>query len=130
MASLAASNGYTWTHTTDCEMPITQRTVGSVTIFDVTGGMTRDKGYGEIRAAVSPLLKEGHAFFLLNLAEVPYMDSSCVGELTSVFISVRNHKGALKIVNLTGKVRELFEVAKLVQVFELFDDEADALQSF
>ena len=111
-------------------MPITQRTVGSVTILDVTGGMTRDRGYGEIRAAVSPLLKEGHALFLLNFAEVPYMDSSCVGELTSVFISVRNHKGALKIVNLTGKMRELFEVAKLVQVFELFDDEADALQSF
>ena len=47
-----------------------------------------------------------------------------------MFITVRNHKGTLKLVNLTERLQELFEVAQLAQVFELFDDEADALQSF
>lgn len=58
------------------------------------------------------------------------MDSTGLGELVSVFITVRNHKGTFKFVTLTDRMRELFEVAKLVQVFDVFDDEADALQSF
>ena len=76
------------------------------------------------------LLTQGHTQFLLNLADVPYMDSTGLGELVSVFITVRNHKGTLKLVTLTDRMRELFEVAKLVQVFDVFDDEADTLQSF
>ena len=111
-------------------MHIKQRAAGSVTIFDLNGRMTRNDGYGQIRAALNPLLKQGHTQFLLNLADVPYMDSTGIGELVSVFITVRNHKGTLKLVTLTDRMRELFEVAKLVQVFDVFDDEADALQSF
>ena len=111
-------------------MRIKQRTAGSVTILDLNGRMTRSDGYGEIRAALNPLLKQGHTQFLLNLADVPYMDSTGIGELVSVFITVRNHKGTLKLVTLTDRMRELFEVAQLTQVFELFNGEADALQSF
>ncbi len=111
-------------------MRIKQRTAGSVTILDLNGRMTRSDGYGEIRAALNPLLKQGHTQFLLNLAGVPYMDSTGIGELVSVFITVRNHKGTLRLVNLTERMRELFEVVQLTQVFELFNGEADALQSF
>ena len=111
-------------------MRITQRTEGPVTVLDLTGRLTRNDGYGQIRATVNPLLTQGLTQFLLNLAGVPYMDSTGIGELVSVFITVRNHKGSLKLVGLTDHTQELFEVAKLVQVFEVFDDEADALQSF
>ena len=101
-----------------------------MTILVLTGRMTRNDGYGQIRASLSPLLTDRRTQFLLNLAEVPYMDSTGIGELVSVFITVRNHKGTLKLVGLTDRMRELFEVAKLGQVFDVFDDEADALQSF
>ena len=111
-------------------MRITQRTVGPVTILDLAGRMTRNDGYGELRAALSPLLTQRRTQFLLNLADVPYMDSTGIGELVSVFITVRNHKGTLKLVGLTDRIRALFEVAKLVHVFDVFDDEADALRSF
>ena len=111
-------------------MRITQRTVGSVTILDLAGRMTRDDGYGEIRATVNSLLQQDRTLFLLNLVEVPYMDSTCVGELVSVFITVRNHKGSVKLVSLTKRMRALFEVAQLGKVIELFDNEAEALQSF
>ncbi len=111
-------------------MRIRQRTAGSVTILDLAGRITRNDGHTEVRAAMSPLLKQEHTRFLLNLADVPYMDSTGIGELVSVFISVRNHKGTLKLVALTDRLRELFDVAQLVQVFDVFDDEADALQSF
>ena len=92
--------------------------------------MTRNDGCGEIRTALKPLLEQGHTQFLLNLADVPYIDSTGIGELVSVFITVRNHTGTLKLVALTDRVRKLFEVAKLVQVIDVFDDEAEALQSF
>ncbi len=111
-------------------MHITQRTAQGVTILDLDGRLTRDDGYGEVRAALTLLLEQGHTQFLLNLADVPYIDSTGIGELVSVFITVRNHKGTLKLLMLTDRIRELFEVAKLVQVFDVFDDEASALQSF
>ena len=111
-------------------MRIKQRTAGSVTILDLNGRLTRNDGYGAIRATVNPLLKQGHTQFLVNLADVPYMDSTGIGELVSGFISVRNHKVTLKLVALTDRLRERFDVAQLVQVFDVCDDEADALQSF
>ncbi len=114
----------------DTRMRIKQRSAGPVTILDLNGRMTRNDGCGEIRTALKPLLEQGHTQFLLNLADVPYMDSTGIGELVSVFITARNHKGTLKLVALTGRMRELFEVAKLVKVLDVFDDEADALQSF
>ena len=111
-------------------MHITQRTAQGITILDLDGRLTRDDGYGEVRSALKLLLEQGHTQFLLNLAKVPYMDSTGIGELVSVFITARNRKGTLKLVALTGRMRELFEVAKLVKVLDVFDDEADALQSF
>ena len=111
-------------------MRIKQRSAGPVTILDLNGRMTRNDGCGEIRTALKPLLEQGHTQLLLNLADVPYIDSTGIGELVSVFITVRNHTGTLKLVALTDRVRKLFEVAKLVQVIDVFDDEAEALQSF
>ncbi len=111
-------------------MRIKQRSAGPVTILDLNGRMTINDGCGDVQAALSPLLKQGHTKFLLNLANVTYVDSTGIGELASVFISVRNHTGTLKLVVLTDRVRKLFEVAKLVQVIDVFDDEAEALQSF
>lgn len=111
-------------------MRIAQREAGSVTILDLDGPLTRNDGYGDVKAAVSPLLQQDQNSILLNMAGVGYMDSTGIGELVSVFISVRNRRGKLKIVNLTDRMRELFEVAQLVKVFELFDDEASAVQSF
>ena len=92
-------------------MRINQRTAGSVTILNLAGRITRNDGYGELRSTLNPLLKQGHTRFLVNLADVPYMDGTGIGELVSVFISVRNHKGTLKLVALTDRLRELFNVA-------------------
>ena len=111
-------------------MQITERRAGEVTILDLSGPVTRNDGQGEVRAAVAPLLQSTEPSILLNMAGVDYMDSTGIGELVSVFISVRNRRGTLKITNLTDRMRELFAVAQLVKVFELFDDEATAVRSF
>ena len=58
------------------------------------------------------------------------MDSTCVGELVSMFITVRNNGGALKLAGAMGRIKELLTIAKLDTVFEVYDTEATALKSF
>lgn len=111
-------------------MQITERHVGGVSILDVDGRMTRNDGYGSVKKQVTSLLADGYRGLLLNLSDVPYMDSTSVGELVSAFITVRNNDGVLKLVGPTERIRELLSVAKLDRVFEVYDNEADAVQSF
>jgi anti-sigma B factor antagonist len=61
---------------------------------------------------------------------VNYIDSSGIGELVSSFTTVSNSGGALKLLNLTKRVKDLLQITKLYTVFEVFDDEASALRSF
>ena len=111
-------------------MQITEHHIGSLTILDVDGRMTRNDGYGSIKQHVSTLLADGHRQVLLNLKDVAYMDSTSVGELVSAFITVRNNDGILKLVGPTPRISELLSVAKLDTVFEVYDSETDAVRSF
>ena len=111
-------------------MQITERRVGSLTILDIDGQMTRNDGYGSIKQLVSTLLADGHRQILLNLRAVPYVDSTSVGELVSAFITVRNNGGILKLVGPTQRVAEHLSVAKLDTVFEVYDGETEAVRSF
>ena len=111
-------------------MRITERASGPVTILDLTGRLTRDDGYGTLKPRVSELVAAGKRKLLLNLSDVPYLDSSGVGELVSCFISVRNHGGVLKVFAPTKRVKALLAVAKLDTVFEVFEDEPTAINSF
>lgn len=111
-------------------MQIVERAVGPVTVLDVVGRMTRDDGYGTVQARVKDLAARDRTRILLNLAGVPYMDSSCVGELVSAFITAQSRNGTVKLLKLDGRIRQLFAVARLDTVFEIFDDEERAIASF
>ena len=112
-------------------MSITERLVGDAVVLDLTGGMTRNSGYGTLKKRVGELVLRGeHRRLLLNLSEVPYMDSSCVGELVSSYLTARNHGGTLMIVGARGRIRKLLAIAKLDTVFQVFDTEAEALRRF
>ena len=92
--------------------------------------MTRNDGFGVVKTAVTDLLAQGQTQVLIDMASVSYMDSTGVGELVSAYITTRNHHGSLKLLIPRHRLRELFEVAKLETVFEMFDDESEALRSF
>ena len=111
-------------------MQVQERHSGNLTILDFEGRLTRNEGYGSVKQQIGELLADGHRQFLLNLAKVPYMDSTCVGELVSAFITVRNNGGILKLSEPTERIRELLSVAKLDTVFEVYDSESAAIQSF
>ena len=64
------------------------------------------------------------------MAEVNYIDSSGIGELVSAFTTVKNQGGELKLLNLTKKVHDLLQITKLYTVFDVKDNEANAIKSF
>ena len=111
-------------------MNIESRTVGGVTILDIHGKVTIGEGNVAIREKVGELLNEGNKNILLNLGDVSYLDSSGIGELVSSFTTVSNQGGQLKLLNLTQKLEELLAITKLLTVFDSYDDEQKAVESF
>ena len=111
-------------------MKIEERVVGSVTVIDLNSRMTRNKGHGLLKDKINSLVHQGRTSLLLNLAQLPYMDSTCVGEIVGGFITVRKNGGRLKLLNVTQRIQELLVIAKLTTVFEIFDLEEEAVRSF
>lgn len=111
-------------------MRIDTRTVNGVTVLDIHGKVTIGEGSVEIRNKVRELLGEGNKNILLNLGDVSYVDSSGIGELVSSFTTVTNQGGQLKLVHLTKRLRELLAITKLLTVFDSYEDEDTAVQSF
>ncbi|HLV02374.1 MAG TPA: STAS domain-containing protein [Acidobacteriota bacterium] len=112
------------------KMTIETRTANGVTILDIHGKITIGEGSAEIRNRVRDLLQADRKNILLNLGDVSYVDSSGIGELVSSYTTVTNQGGQLKLLNLTKKLRELLAITKLLTVFDTFDDEQEAIESF
>jgi len=111
-------------------MMVNTRKIDGVSIVDLSGKITIGEGTIVLKDAVRNLLQRNEKKILLNLADVSYIDSSGIGELVSSFTTVGNQGGKLKLLNLTKKVHDLLSITKLLTVFEVFDDEAKAIQSF
>ncbi|HWX54985.1 MAG TPA: STAS domain-containing protein [Verrucomicrobiae bacterium] len=106
------------------------RPVDKVTIVDLSGRITLGEGSVVLRDAVRDLVSKGKTKILLNLGDVTYIDSSGIGELVSAFTTVRNQGGELKLLKLTKKVHDLLQITKLYTVFDIKDDEAEAVKAF
>jgi anti-sigma B factor antagonist len=104
--------------------------VGDVTVIDVAGRITLGEGSSVLRDAMRDLVSKGQKKILLNLGEVSYIDSSGIGELVSGFTTVTNSGGALKLLNLNKRVKDLLQITKLYTVFDVHEDEAGAIRSF
>lgn len=109
---------------------LTIRKVGDVTVIDTVGRITLGEGASSFRDTIRDLVTKGEKKILMNLADVTYIDSSGIGELVSGFTTVTNQGGQLKLLNLTKRFQELLQITKLYTVFEVFNDETEALRSF
>ncbi len=112
------------------ELNIRERQAGDVTVLDMEGKITIGEGSVAVRSAIRRLLEEGKRKILLNLAGVGYVDSSGIGELVSSYTTINREGGQLKLLNLTQKIQDLLAITKLLTVFDVYDDEATALNSF
>ena len=88
------------------------------------------EGSVDLRDAIRGLVEQGKKKILLNLGGVKNVDSSGIGELIANFTTVRREGGQLKLLNLTEKIQNLLVITKLLTVFDAYDSEADALNSF
>ncbi len=111
-------------------MAITLRRFDDVVVLDLSGRITIGEGTLMLRDRIQKMLEEGEVKFLLNLSEVDYIDSSGLGELVSSFTTVKSQAGTLTLLSLTRRVRDLMQITKLLTVFDVFDDETEALKSF
>ena len=109
---------------------LSPRQVGDVTVIDVTGRITLGEGSSNLREGIRDLVAKGNKKILLNLGEVSYIDSSGIGELVSAYTTSKNQGGDLKLLNLTKKVHDLLQITKLYTVFDVKDDEANAVKAF
>ncbi len=105
------------------------RQVGPVSLLDVSGRLTSFE-VGALRDSISRLLKQGRKNIVLNLSGLQYLDSSGIGELARIYVTVVKEGGQLKAVGLSPKVEEILKITKLYQVFPEFPSEEAALESF
>ena len=111
-------------------MQIDERQAGDVTILDVKGKLTLGAGDEVLKDKINSLVMQGRKKLILNLAEVPYIDSAGLGEIVRTYTTVSRQGGSLKLLNLTKRITDLLAITKLLTVFETYDHEADAVRSF
>jgi anti-sigma B factor antagonist len=114
---------------TDGNFSIRIRQARGVSLVDVSGRLTSFET-GALRDSISTLLKQGHKDIVLNLSGLQYLDSSGIGELARVYVSVVKQNGQMKAVGLSTKVEEILKITRLYHVFPEFPDEEAALRSF
>ena len=112
------------------QLNIKKRQAGDVTILDLDGEVRIGDSATALRTGIRDLVAGGSQKILLNLGGVKYIDSSGIGELIANYTTVGRTAGQLKLLNLTEKVQDLLVITKLLTVFDVYDNEADALASF
>ena len=111
-------------------MQITERQVGDVMILDLKGKITLGEGDELLKDKVNSIVSQGRRKIVLNLAEVPYLDSAGLGEVVHAYTTVSRQGGSLKLLNLTKRITDLLSITKLLTVFDTFDSEDEAVRSF
>jgi anti-sigma B factor antagonist len=111
-------------------MKIVERQVGDVIILDLQGKILIGEGDDALRDAVMKLVDGGRTKIVLNLGEVPYVDSAGLGEIVRCYTTVSRKGGRLKLLHLTKKIKDLLAITKLLTVFETYDSEEEATRSF
>jgi len=105
------------------------RPVGDSLILDCRGKIVFGDETAFLRHQVRDLLNE-YRHIVLNLADVSYIDSAGVGTLVGLFSSVQNAGGDIALVGLTGRVKDVLQITKLVTVFETFATPEEAIADF
>ena len=107
-------------------MEIGTRRIGDAAIIDVSGRMVA----GELlllRQTIAELVARDEKNIVLNLQDVPYIDSAGIGELVSALVVAREQRRCLKLTSLKPKVREVLDIVKLLTEFQVFDHLAEAI---
>jgi len=109
---------------------ISKRRIDGVMILDLSGGIRLGEENAYLHNTIRSLVSAGEKKVLLNLAEVSKIDSSGMGEMIAAWTTLQKNGGEVRLLNLTQSVAQLMMLTKLLTVFETYENETDALQSF
>ncbi len=109
-------------------MEVSKRYRDNVAILDISGEIIGDSRL-DLNKVIQEEIEADRAGLILNLEEVPMMDSVGLGMLVGAYTSLTRKKTKLVLLNVGRSVRYLLVVTKLDQVFEKYDDEDEALES-
>jgi anti-sigma B factor antagonist len=109
---------------------MTDRDVSGVNVVDIEGRIVLGEESNSFREKVKSLLAAGKKSIVLNLKNVSYIDSAGLGTLVATFHSARSQGATLKLANLGSKFKEVLQVTKLMTVFDTYDSDTAAVQSF
>jgi anti-sigma B factor antagonist len=112
------------------KLTISERRIGDVTILALSGEMLVDDGDLALRQRIHALVSEDRVKILIDLGAVTHFDSAGVGMIVAKQKTVRDHGGDVKLLHLTTRSQRLLELMKIASVFEVFEDERLALESF
>jgi anti-sigma B factor antagonist len=111
------------------QLKLNTRTIEGITVVDCNGRIVFGEESALLRDTVKKLIGENNQL-VLNLAGISYIDSGGLGTLVALYTTAHNAGGAIKLANLTPRVGDLLQVTKLVTIFEVFDSEQEAIDSF
>ena len=113
-------------------MNINTRQTGGVTVLDIDGRIIGSESLalkniidGEIDSA-----EDGEVKMLLNMKYVRAMDSSGLGIVIAAYTSVQRKGGRIALLHVSGSINSLIVMSKLLTIFDRYDDEEEAIQSF
>ena len=111
-------------------MKATTRDVNGIEIIKLDGKITIGAGDQQLRDVIANTVAAGKNKILLDLSGVTTIDSSGIGELVGSYTTVTNRGGKLKLLHLPAKLNELLHVTQLITVFEVYENEDEAMKSF
>jgi anti-sigma B factor antagonist len=111
-------------------MKATCRSVNEVQIVDLSGKITIAEGAIELRRLIDDLLESGRSKILLSLDKVGFVDSAGLGEVVACYKRALEKGGTIKILRPSGKVADLLSLTRITEIFEIYQDEGEAIASF
>jgi anti-sigma B factor antagonist len=111
-------------------MQLTERRTQGIVVLDLKGRLTIEDGADLLHDKFKSLIFQGYSKVMLNLGNVPHIDSGALGKLVSCSVTARRANASVKLFGLTGRVVELLTITKLITEFDCYDTEEEALASF
>jgi len=111
-------------------LQVAERDVGDVTILKIKGQMVLDEGDIPLRKDIDALIEHGHVKLVFDMRDISRLDSAGIGCLVRSYLATHRHGGTVKLLNVPPRAGVLLKISRLDNVFEIYDSEDAAMQSF
>ena len=111
-------------------MQLSERRVGTIVVLDLVGKLTLTDNPGRLKEKITSLMRQSESSIVLNFAQVHFIDSSGLGELVASHTTAWRGGATVKLANIGRRVWGALVITQLATIFDCYDSEAEALESF